>query len=360
MRVSAILLCLVAAAASAGAGENGERLNAKLVNMPENSWLRLEPPKSATSRAYSGCCFGGGLFWHWGGAHRSYMGNEVDLYDPVRNEWKSSEKEWPDETNLKLMAGVKAPRDPVSPKLRPWPGHSYQQVCYVPERKAFFMVNRGHTWEFSPETMEWTCLAGPASKGKKTSPRCQGAQSHHVIYDPSLKAPVLIMTTGPFGTFVYDYAKMEWRERKNAPMRWAELYSTYADSKKLHVVSGNKKHGMWTYDAAKEEWKKLEGVPERLLGTQALAYDSTSDVVLAAAPNKGKAPLELFVMDPETMKWSEQKPANAGPSSGGLWAPMWYDADHQVFLYLNFESRGPDFKGGKTTTWAYRHKKAGK
>jgi hypothetical protein len=220
------------------------------------------------------------------------------------------------------------------------------------------MVNRGHTWEFSPETMNWTCLAGPASKGKKHSPRCQGGQSHHVIYDPTLKAPVMIMTTGPFGTFVYDYAKMEWTKRKNAPMRWAELYSTYVPTKKLHVVSWGKEPYMYTYDAVKEEWKTLEGVPERLKGSKALAYDSANDVVLAVAPNKGKAPLELFVLDPKTMKWSEQKAANTAPATGHLFAPLWYDPDHNVFLHLNFEGRGPAFKGGKTTTWAYRYKKA--
>lgn len=355
--ISTCILILATLTSVATAGEK-KKLNPKLLAMADNSWLKLSPKREPKSRAYSGACFGGGYFWYFGGAHRSYAGNEVEIYDPLRNVWTASEQEWPDKQDLHLIASVKAPRTPVTAKGRPWTAHTYQQVCWVPERKAFFLVSRGHTWEFDPAKMKWTCLAGVASKGKKPSPRYQGAQSIHVVYDPNLKAPLGITTTGPFGVHVYDYKKMEWKRRKNAPMKWAELYSTYLASRKLHLISGNKKHGMWTYNAVTQEWKKLKDVPEKLLGTQALAYDSANDVVLAVAKTRKKGPPVMYRLDPKTLKWSEQKPANAGPATTGSWAPLWYDPDHNVFLYLNFEGRGPEFTGGKTSTWAYRYKKA--
>ena len=84
-----------------------------------------------------------------------------------------------------------------------------------------------------------------------------------------------------------------------------------------------------------------------------------SDVVLAVAKARQKGPPAMYRLDPKTLKWSEHKPANAGPATIASWAPLWYDPDHNVFLYLNYEDRGPPFKGGKTTTWAYRYKKRG-
>jgi hypothetical protein len=334
--------------------------NPKLAALAENTWLKLNPKREALSRAYCGTAFGGGQLWYFGGAHRSYMGNDVDLYNPVKNQWRRSEIEWPEKEDVQLIASVRAPRKPVTPKGRPWTAHTYQQACYIPERKTFFYVGRGHTWEFDPAKMKWTCLAGVASKDKKPSPRYQGAQSFHVIYDPGLKAPVGIATTQSFGTFVYDFAKMEWKRRKNAPMKWAELYSTYLASKKVHLISGKKKHGIWTFDAVKDEWKKLQDAPRQVIGTQALAYDAAHDVALVAPAGKRGEPVSFWKLDAKTMKWSEQKAANAGPKGKSLWAPMWYDANHGLFLYLNYESRGPAFKGGRSSIWAYRYKKAEK
>jgi hypothetical protein len=331
--------------------------NPKLAELAENSWLKLNPKREALSRAYCGTAFGGGLLWYFGGAHRSYMGNDVDLYNPLKNQWRRSEIEWPEPEDVQLIASVRAPRQPLTPKGRPWTAHTYQQTCYVPERKSFFYIGRGHTWEFDPAKMQWTCLAGAASKSKKPSPRYQGSQCMHVIYDPVLKAPLGITTTQPFGVHLYDYKTMAWKRRKNAPMKWAELYSTYMASRKLHLISANKKHGMWTYDALKDEWKKLTNVPEKVIGTQALAYDSRQDTVFVATLNKKTGPVTLWKLDVKKMKWSEQKTANAGPRGRSLWAPMWYDADHGLFYYLNYEGRGPEFKGGKTGIWAYRYKK---
>ena len=71
----------------------------------------------------------------------------------------------------------------------------------------------------------------------------------------------------------------------------------------------------------------------------------------------GEKQLALWVMDVKTLTWTEQKPVNAGPSSADLWAPLWYDPDRQVFLYLSYDGRGAEYVGGETTTWAYRYRK---
>jgi hypothetical protein len=72
-------------------------LNPALVALPDNSWLNLQPKGTAYARMYSGCCAGGGHVWYFGGAHRAYKGNDVQLYDPRANEWiQATEPEWPE------------------------------------------------------------------------------------------------------------------------------------------------------------------------------------------------------------------------------------------------------------------------
>lgn len=338
-----------------GAEENPAN---RLAGLGENAWLKLNPPREALSRAYSGNCFGGGLFWYFGGAHRSYMGNDVELYDPVKNEWQRSEKEWPEQEDINLMASVKAPRKLTTAKGRPWPGHTYQQVCWVPERQVFLMVGRSLTWSFDPHSMTWTCLTGDTAKGLGPTPAYQGSQSAHVVYDPNLKAPLLITTTGTNTVFAFDFEKRAWTPRKKPPLKWSELYSTYIASKKVHLVSGNKaEDGLWLYDAVKDEWKKLEDAPTAVIGTQALAYDAVHDVVLAVPRTEKPAPVRFWVLDVKTMAWSEVPAAEDGPTATALWAPLWFDEAHNVFLYECYETRGPDFEGGKASVWAYRFKK---
>ncbi len=37
-------------------------------------------------------------------------------------------------------------------------------------------------------------------------------------------------------------------------------------------------------------------------------------------------------------------------------APLWFDADHSVFMFLNNVNHGARYEGGITETWAYRYK----
>ena len=46
----------------------------------------------------------------------------------------------------------------------------------------------------------------------------------------------------------------------------------------------------------------------------------------------------------------------AGAATGS-WAPLWYDREHNVFLFLNSVGHGPRLRGGPTQTWAYRYRK---
>ena len=84
-----LIICLIAATGGLAdeAPPGQAALNLKLTAMGDNTWLRLKPKGMAKARTYSGACMGDGLLWYFGGAHRGYKGNDVQLYDPRANEW---------------------------------------------------------------------------------------------------------------------------------------------------------------------------------------------------------------------------------------------------------------------------------
>ena len=330
-----------------------KRLNPRILAMGDNAWLKMKPPREPDGRNYSCPCWGDGKIFYFGGAHFSYQYDDIDFYDIAANAWTRS---WEDRARAPKK-GEEAPL-PHSPKTgRLWPRHTYQQVCWLPERKVFFYMPGIDTWEFDPAKMKWTWLAGAHGKDKQTfSPKPQGIQNSHCFYSPDLKAPVAIMTTGDWGTYVFDQAKGEWRKRKPVPQKtvWHELYSTYVPPLKCHLVSQRGEPFMWTYNAATEEWKDLAGVPEPLRGCQALAYDSANGVVLAMVTDpqaKGtRRPLLTWVLDPRTMKWSLEKSSGPVPLGSAAWAPLWYDRDHNAFFFLNRTGQSG------CETWVYRYK----
>ena len=91
------MLCVQAFAGQGATGQGAEApLNPKLLALADSSWLNLKAAGMAKARMYSGACFGGGCLWYFGGAHRSYPGNDVELFDPRSNRWiQATEPETP-------------------------------------------------------------------------------------------------------------------------------------------------------------------------------------------------------------------------------------------------------------------------
>lgn len=72
-----------------------------------------------------------------------------------------------------------------------------------------------------------------------------------------------------------------------------------------------------------------------------------------------------WVLDIGTGKWTRPDPQKPWPpkpwpqgQATGSWAKLWYDADHNVHLFVNDVKRDRQelFDGGVTETWAYRYR----
>jgi len=341
--------------------------NGKLTAMPGNTWLRLKPKGMARARTYSGACMGDGLLWYFGGAHRGYKGNDVQLYDPRAGEWiQATEAQWPTvgSADWKAMVSGGGSTRSLSPTGRPYTEHTYQQVCWQPRRRRFFivLVSSG-TWEFDPLRREWVHLID-RFKDRKADPRGSWA-NNHVLWEPSYSAPVLTTGTGEAAMYRFDHAKRRWRRLGATPeaLKWNEFYSTYVADWNCHLISTARK-GWFRFDVPARKLTPVEA-PDALRGRQSLSYDAANHVVIALARTKvdrHRQTVSPWALDVKTMKWSELRPPGPAPvgQATGRWNTLWYDRDHNVHLLINFVRRDREelYDGGVTETWAYRYKQA--
>ena len=342
--------------------------NAALTAMPDNSWLNLRPAGTAFARMYSGCCAGGGYVWYFGGAHRAYRGNDVQLYSADLNRWiQATEPEWPEvgSRDWKTMVSGGGATSQLSPAGRPYTEHTYQQVSWQPNRKRFFvvLVSSG-TWEFDPATHQWSHLINRFDD--RSEPRGHWAQNH-VLYEPALQAPVLICGAGDTGVFQFDHDGRQWIRLGDRPqeLAWNEFYSTYVPTWKCHLIS-TMKRGFFKFDVRANRLTPVPA-PEALTRCQSLAYDSANGVVIALAQrqiDKRTKTVVPWALDVSSLAWTELNPPKPWPTgqATGSWAKLWYDPRHNVHLFVNDVRRDRQelYDGGVTETWAYRYREPNK
>lgn len=352
---------------AAGAANPGPKLNEALLSMADNAWLKLAVQGAAKARMYSGACLGGGKLWYFGGAHRGYKGNDVQLFDPRTLTWtQATEAEWPPvgSPDWKTMTSGGGTTRTLSPTGRPYTEHTYQQVCWQPDRKRFFavLVSSG-TWEFDPVTCQWIHLINRL-EDRAADPRGSWAQNQ-VVYEPSLKAPVLVVSSGPDAArYVFDHEKRAWRRLGPTPARlkWSQPYLTCVPELGCHIASTSR-NGWFKFQVARGSLIPIKA-PEELIGCQSLSYDPPNKVVIALARRKldrYTQTVQPWALDVATMEWSELSPPPPWPKGQctGNWAKLWYDPDHNVHLFINDVRRDRKelFDGGVTETWAYRYKR---
>ena len=68
-----------------------------------------------------------------------------------------------------------------------------------------------------------------------------------------------------------------------------------------------------------------------------------------------------WALDVRTLEWSKLDPPRPWPEgqAAGSWAKLWYDADHNVHVFVNDvkRDRHETYDGGVTETWAFRYKR---
>jgi len=330
-------------------------LNQRILDMPDNTWLKMTPAREPGGRNYSQAIIGEGEIFYFGGGHKSYTCDDVDFYDLSADTWTQSYTPSCQTDNSTTYWN--------NSTSRPRPVHTYQQVAWVPDQKVYFLVNYGvGTATFDPSNMTWKCISGKCDNSGSFSPITPYAwQTMHTLYSPDLKAPLAILTSKPYGIYKYDFGTGKWTMRPKATpqgLEWDEIYSTYVASKKQHLVSTSKGAGddntLWFFDAVAEVWTPIANTPTELIGCQSLAYDSQNDMVVFLKKVSGSTWYEarMWALHIKTMTWESITLSGPRPykGDGHTWGSLWYDESHNAFFFLNRTGQ----RG--TETWIYRYK----
>lgn len=365
LKLAAAALGVTAVVAGGGAAAVGALmkpgLNKRIVAMEDNSWLKLSPPREARGRAYCGASFGGGHFWYFGGGKRTYLANNVDLYDPRRNQWITAtpaEQPARGSRNWKSMTETGGYTYNTAPSGNPYAEQSHQQVCWVPDRQRFMVlfVSSG-TWEFDPRARTWHHLVN-RWEDPEAEPRGSWAQNT-VIYDPILKAPLHCISSGPDQYFrVFDYGTASWRRLGTIPelREWSGWYATWVSDWKAHLVMSRGKDGpkFYRFSAASMSASPIDA-PTELKNGGSIAYDTKSGVAIVLEPGKLDRPWKL---DVTALEWEQLPATNTAPAKGGNWNTLRYDPAHNAFLFLSFHGNEGRYRGGPSSIWAYRYRRA--
>jgi hypothetical protein len=356
-------------------------------DMGDNTWMKVHPrrserfvphgPKVPDAReqqstpeagTYSGIHYGGGnIFYLTRGAHGSYIGNDVEMYDIDDNIWIQSYRP---ET---------CPRDDaacnvlykwgntvaVTPLGRPYAEHTYDYYQWNPEEKRFWGILRSGTWSYDPSNSRWTYLAGPRKQTPSPVAASTGAW-HLMSFDPKLHTFQAVVTHGsivPRG--VYIWRNGGWSKRSDYPAALGPyLYSVYLPDQGLHLVHDARRNAgsWWTYDALKDRWTRLKDVPRDAERIDSFDYDQASRTVIGVVhPNPHS--FRVWAYEPESGSWKELPAPSAPPfQATGLTAVgnmLRYDPRHNVFFFLRvMRFCSNNMCGGPTELWAYRYKRA--
>jgi hypothetical protein len=209
---------------------------AKLKDLPANTWVRLAPPaQPKTDRCWgtAGYSPDHDVIMHWSGGHSSHCGTEVIRYHPGIDRWSlATDCELP----LEYVYGNDGTPGQWSFSGRPWmTGHTYGSYAYDPVLKRVVLAGKNdHTYFFDPGAGEWDGhMAGNPFNGSFYTAK---------------------VTTTPKGVVV-----------------WAQ---TLRDSTKS---------GLWQMDAATRSWKALPltgTLPGFGADNNRAAYDSKRDRLL--------------------------------------------------------------------------------
>lgn len=346
-----------------------------LTELADNTWQRAMPvasqryiPRSATpsdvletqaepvGRSYSGCFYlPSGKVFYFGGAHGSYPGNDVEVYDIAANAWTQQYK--PEVCALSDGAcnglysyGRTSAKTPLG---RPYCAHVYQQFAWDPVAQKFIGTFGSRTWAYEPVAKTWTELLSsyPGSTGGDISTLQMFA------YDLDLQS-VLFAQTATEARGLYKWTGSAWQFVVDFPAdinaAWLALYSTYIPDLHVHLVTGNTQ--TWKFQAPTLTWTPVAALPANV---KDFDYDTRNKVVIAVGRDTvSNLPVTMWAYDPVTDVWTSLN-VNAPAPMQNLWSGglqlLRYDSTTNLFIYLAATAGGGN-NGGTVQTWGYRYK----
>jgi hypothetical protein len=372
-------------AAVSPATQSAFRMNPKLADLPDNTWLKMDPTfvyhpdqlaalEQAGRKPHHFChvkgegslCYdaAANLTLYFGGCTSGY-GNNHWVYDCSANVWTQIH---PDVFTLNEN-GLRYREDP---KAIP-PGCCCYGICYDANRRVSVLVrsNGGATawvppeqppnnliWLYDAPTRTWQFT--PQNGPIRPTLYLTGAR---IAYDPERKESLLVDGRT---LWAYRTADNLWRRidvEGPAPKTGGLNSWVYLDRERKFLLFRSPAAGdktdtgstTWLYDPMRVAWENVTAKDGPCLRAgAAMAYDSLNHVAVMIggwneAPSR-KLNDGAWVFDATTRSWTCLRPDPAPPIAGNVYQ-LAYDQVNNVFIYVTTE------KGDAGYTWVYRYRK---
>jgi len=309
-------------------------------------------------RGYSGIHYGGGKIVYFGGGHRSYPGNDVEVFDVLTNTWSQLyPPEFPgdfpgDTTSAKAIAdeahivygGSGTAR--LSPTGKPFTVHSYQQIRHWAGGGGLFLVAHrpAGTWLLNP----W---GGPEEPWRRVAALPHGGDVQtHLLFDVVDGVHYLLVEGPAHGIYMLDLVPAPaWKRVAELPARgWTNFYAALGveGDRAEHLVWG---FGYWWLVRLPDRWTRLEVATEGIDSFQHVG----SGLFLGLRHDKGifKAYVRKWADPWQEIPLRGQVPSGREGIDAAAPQLAWIPEQARG-IYLDAWVHQGDFKGGSAQTYA--------
>ena len=363
-------------------GAEKHQMNPTLVDVPDNTWVKMSPKFDPVYRANGGfshphsesvCVYdsGGNVSVWWGGCSSGYT-NQTWIYDCSADLWKEGNIDrYKLRDPTKGAQGGKYVFDDSVPKG----GCSYG-AAYDPELKGIIYGNSiqsgwvdppleirntlkpFNVWLYRAAENRWEKVPRNADPSKNR-PRNDGG--YMLCYDTKHKKTLMfggLDSAGGDSNHLYEYDSREnaWKKlNPQGPLPPPRLYHTWVFDEKrgLAIAHGGRTEvgkpvrytDTWEYNPAANSWTEIKtpNHPSASLGPA--AYDAANGVVVKYCCSSRDGSSETWVYDPAKQDWLHMKPQTA-PRGGSPMYLTCYDKVNNVTLVVAGDQ-----------TWVYRYKR---
>lgn len=398
-----------------------QELNSKLSALSENSWIYLNPKPSlryfpiyanpeATEaltetdrvetrepqgRSYTGIVYGDSKIFYFGGAHGSYPGNDVEMYDIAQNIWIQSYKPNVAPANDPAYGGGGSPNSYVDPRtgeVRPYQIHGYGRTTYHAGLKLYVCTaSFCEKTRYNESTKEWECsygsnlrvsLIGFDPKQKKwellvAADKLPWDDDHGQLsdYDEELGGILLTGERSDVGIWLFrdknsNLTKLNYDGPRLSSVGGSP--SIYIPDIRSHLFailpqSNGVTVRLILYNSIRESWEEI-AVPDLIKarigsdGNFAMAYDRLNKkvIVMQTEDPEVPSPIDIWIYDPIAKSWSNLGTSPSSPIRRPFSVvnrePIQYDPIHNVIIMVYTKKTHQQGEPGFVETWAYRYK----
>ncbi|MFW6158207.1 MAG: Kelch repeat-containing protein [Planctomycetota bacterium] len=302
-----------------GAEPHPEQHKKVLANLPVNTWVKMDVPKTVNGRTWGTSILDTDrhVVLKWGGGHSGYQGTDMAFYDIAANRFEVDMR--PAFTPDPFGKWAKRPAGRTFFNT-PWTRHMRHTCAYDAVRHVGAFTDAGGSQWYDREagkSVKWTWLYDPVERawherlvpqpfpgGGSVSPIAVPTPKGVIVYQHAPgrtweNSGRMYRLTGKAGepeTFAWERVRIKNEERPYQREHMTIVYDSRRD--RLIFLSADRKSGtpeLWFFSMQERTWEKNRAPAEGGVSTREAVYIPGQDAVLAYGPAAKNDPVKTRV-----------------------------------------------------------------